>query len=124
LGNCSDLLDSANIVTLKQFKAEMEEKCKAEGIPLPVNHRRNMKLDCAVFNLLYKTSDNTGRSIQTARAVYVPSAIPKRIWEGSWISEETHLQICVRNPENILAVWHVRPDGRYGRRRKKAASDE
>ena len=124
LGNCLDLLDSANILVLKQFKAEMEEKFKAAGISLPENHRRQMKLDCAVFNLLYKTSDDQGSSIQTARAVYVPADTRKRIWKGSWISEETHLQICVRNPDNILAVWHVRPDGRYGRPRKKAASEE
>ena len=25
------------------------------------------------------------------------------------------IQICVRNPQNILAVWHVNQDGKYGK---------
>ena len=37
------------------------------------------------------------------------------VYAGSWISEETHIQICFRTPKNILAVWHVREDGRYGK---------
>jgi len=46
---------------------------------------------------------------------YVPTESAKRVWKRSWIYEEAHIQICVRNPENILAVWHVSPDGRYGK---------
>ena len=53
--------------------------------------------------------------LDTSRAVYVPTSKLKRICKGSWISEETHIQICVRNSNNILAVWHVREDGRYGK---------
>ena len=56
-----------------------------------------------------------GNPIDSARAVYVPTDKAKRIWKGSWIYEEAHIQICVRNPKNILAVWHVGPDGRYGK---------
>jgi hypothetical protein len=26
----------------------------------------------------------------------------------------TQIQICVRKAPNIVAVWHVRMDGRYG----------
>ena len=33
----------------------------------------------------------------------------------SWIYKDTHIQICVRNQDNILAVWHAHPDGRYGK---------
>jgi hypothetical protein len=44
-----------------------------------------------------------------------PSESAKRIWKRSWIYEEAHIQVCVRNQQNILAVWHVGPDGRYGK---------
>ena len=45
----------------------------------------------------------------------MPTATAKRVYKGSWISEETHIQICVQNPKSILAVWHVQEDGRYGK---------
>jgi len=85
---------------------------------VPTNHRKHKKLDCAVFNLFYEDFATEGAPIDSARAAYVPTAASKRVWEGSWISEDTHIQICVRNTKNILAVWHVRPDGRYGKKAK------
>jgi hypothetical protein len=73
-----------------------------------------MKMDCAVFDSVYNDSVNRHQAIDSFRAVYVPADKQKRIWKGSWIYEETHVQISVRSPANILAVWHVRKDGRYG----------
>ena len=58
--------------------------------------------------------------IDTCRGVFVPTDKAKRAWRGSWIYEEAHIQICVRNPQNILALWHVRPDGRYGKGEENA----
>src|SRR5262249_32403710 len=46
---------------------------------------------------------------------HVPTDKSKRIWKGSWIYEEAHTQVCIRSQKNILAVWHVGPDGRYGK---------
>ncbi|HSN99734.1 MAG TPA: hypothetical protein VLS89_15670 [Candidatus Nanopelagicales bacterium] len=40
---------------------------------------------------------------------------PPRLWERSGVFEGAHIQLCVRNPENILAIWSVRRDGRYGK---------
>ena len=56
-------------------------------------------------------------TIDTLRCVYVPTEGKKRAWLRSWIYEEAHIQICVRNPKNILAVWHVQADGSYGKER-------
>ena len=52
-----------------------------------------------------------------SRAVFVPMAsrgLP-RLWTRSGIFEGAHVQLCVREPNNILAVWSVRKDGRYGK---------
>jgi len=38
--------------------------------------------------------------------------------------EEAHIQICVRSPQNILAVWHVGPDGRYGNQSSEEDGEE
>ncbi len=115
LGNCFDLLDPVNVSTLKEFHASAVEKWVATGIPIPKNGRHHRDLDCAIFNLFYQEAAAAGKPIDTARAVYVPTASAKRVWKGSWIYEEAHLQICVRNPKHVLAVWHVRPDGRCGK---------
>jgi hypothetical protein len=114
LGNCFDLCDPGNIALLRAFKDSLAQGLKDAGQPLPRNHRRHMKLDCAVFNYVYNESVRQGRPIDSIRAVYVPTDQRKRIWKGSWIYAETHVQVCVRSAANIIAVWHVRKDGRYG----------
>ena len=80
----------------------------------PTNVRTHRRLDCAVFNYIYKQSERAKKPLDTARGIYVPTSEKKRVYKGSWISVETHIQLCVRNPRSILAVWHVREDGRYG----------
>jgi hypothetical protein len=49
--------------------------------------------------------------------VFVPMVTGRglpRLWARSGIFEDAHIQICVREPRNILAVWSVKKDGRYG----------
>ncbi|WP_165247094.1 hypothetical protein [Paludisphaera soli] len=115
LGNCLDLLDPENVAWLKRIQADMLETSRRARTPLRRNYRDKKSLDCAVFNWIYSQSDATATPIQTSRAVYVPTDKAKRVWPGSWIYEESHVQVCVREPKNIFALWHVRTDGRYGR---------
>ena len=112
LGNCLDLLDPLNVATLKRFHDDTLAKWRAAKAEIPRNGNQHKNLDCALFNLFYGQSEVP---IETARAVYVPTESAKRAWPRSWIYEEAHIQICVRKPENILAVWRVRKDGRYGK---------
>ena len=115
LGNCFDLLDTGNIGVLQAYHKKLVEDITKAKTGLPKNVRSHRSLDCAVFNYLYAELAAVKCEIDTARAVYVPTSRAKRIYPGSWISEETHIQICVRNPKSILAVWHVRENGRYGK---------
>jgi hypothetical protein len=114
LGNCFDLCDPGNVVLLRAFKDDMVAGLRDAGQPVPENHRKHMKLDCASFDYVYTQARLAGGAIDSFRAVYVPTDKRKRIWAGSWIYEETHVQICVRTAGNILGVWHVKKDGRYG----------
>ena len=112
LGQCLDLLDPLNVAELKQFHDDSLEAWRAASKPIPKNGNQHKKLDCALFNLFY---DNSKVGIETARAVYVPTQSAKRAWKRSWIYEEAHIQICVRELKSILAVWRVRKDGHYGK---------
>lgn len=114
LGECFDLCDPENVDVLKHFHGDLTRGLRGEGVPLPRNYRQHRKLDCAVFNYLYSVAEQQGRFIDSARGVFVPVNKARRVWRGSWIYEETHIQICIRNPRNIIAVWHVRQDGSYG----------
>ncbi|MFI5380453.1 MAG: hypothetical protein ACHRHE_14235 [Tepidisphaerales bacterium] len=113
LGHCFDLLDPANVETLKQFHADATAKWNEQGFEIPANGNQHKKLDCAIFNLYYDSQKSP--AIETARAVYVPTGSAKRVWSRSWIYEQAHIQVCVRAPKNILAVWRVRRDGHYGK---------
>lgn len=115
MGSCFDLLDPGNVAILREFHDKMTGEMQAVGAEVPANVRSDRRLDCAVFNYMYGEFEAAGRPLDTARAVYVPQSSARRVYTGSWISEETHIQICVRNRQSILAVWHVRHDGRYGK---------
>jgi hypothetical protein len=115
LGNCFDLLDPINVKKLKTLYKELIDKLEDNGEPIPENFRQHRKLDCAVFNYFYEIAEAAEASVDSVRGVYVPTSDKKRVWSGSWIYDDAHIQICLRNPNNILAVWHVRPDGRYGK---------
>jgi hypothetical protein len=115
LGNCLDLLDPENVRLLRRVYDNLVPNWRAEGEAVPRNVLSNKSLDCSILNWFYQDSDTIGPGIETSRGVYVPTNKAKRVWPGSWIYEEAHIQVCVRNPKNILAVWHVQPDGRYGR---------
>jgi hypothetical protein len=87
------------------------------GQRLPANANNHKYLDCAVFNWLYRLLREGSRPIDSCRAVFVPLQQTKgmpRLWKRSGVFEGAHVQLCIREPANILAVWPVRKDGRYG----------
>lgn len=122
LGNCFDLLDPENVRLLRGFHDDTIQERIEAGREVPQNGNQHKNLDCLIFNALYLASESGREPIDSCRAVYVPTQSSKRIWKRSWIYEEAHIQICVRNPANILAVWHVQPDGRYGKERPEEAA--
>ncbi len=109
LGNCFDLLDEENVRFLKEQHLAYVAAQNRLGEPLPQNVRTHRYLDRAVFEFTYAVAESAGvsRTVDTCRAVYVPTDKKERVWEGSWISHGTHIQICVRNPRCILGTWLV-----------------
>lgn len=117
LGRCIDLLDPSNAQLLRVAHADLTEALEQDGLKLPRNVLSNKYLDCAVFNWLYASLAERGFEVESCRAVFVPlekGGLP-RLWPHSGIFAGAHIQLCLREPKNILAVWSVRKDGRYGK---------
>lgn len=109
LGNCFDLLDPENVKALRTIhRRYLEVEAEAGRLPA-VNVRADKRLNCAVFEYAYTTFQEEGRNADTCRAVFVPT-IRDRLWRGSGINPQAHIQIVVRNPANILGTWLVRPN--------------
>jgi hypothetical protein len=116
LGNCLDLLDWKNIDVLKTARTKMLKSMRGKKFQIPTNERIYKNLDCAVFNFLYDQIEREGGpKIDSSRGAYVPTESKKRIWRASWLCKDAHIQVCVRNQSNILAVWHAHPEGGYGK---------
>ena len=113
LGFCLDLTEPENIEYLAEIFDSYKESMALADEDLPRNTRKYRKLDRAVFEYAYKVieTEEPKLKVDTARGVYVPTDVAKRIWEGSWISRDTHIQLCVRNPASLLGVWLYHPIG-------------
>lgn len=109
LGFCFDLLDPWNVKYLDEIYKLFILDQMAAGLAPPHNVRNHKYLDCAVFQHAYAILEASGHSLDSTRAVYVPTGQEKRVWPHSWIAREAHIQICVRNPACILGTWLLRP---------------
>jgi len=113
LGRCLDLLDPSNSTLLRDAHRDLSKTLKKARRAVPRNANTHKYLDCAVFNWLYGHLDDQGYRLESCRAVFVPNV--ERLWDRSGVFEGAHIQICLREPNNVAAVWPVRQDGRYGK---------
>jgi hypothetical protein len=118
LGRCIDLLDPSNAKLLAEAHAELEESLGKVGVPLKNNANTHKYRDCAVFNYLFARLEQSQVVVESVRSVFVVMEARKglpRLWNRSGVFRGAHIQLSVREPDNILAVWPVRKDGRYGK---------
>lgn len=113
LGFCLDLTEPENVKYLADIFESYKASMELTGEEPLTNSRQYRKLDCAVFEYAYKVieASEPNLTVDTARGVFVPKDGSKRIWEGSWISRDTHIQLCVRNPASLLGAWLHHPTG-------------
>jgi hypothetical protein len=109
LGNCFDLLEPDNAKAIRSIHEDYLEAERDAGREPAVNVRANKRLNCAVFELAYHRFKSLGQTIDTCRAVFVPTG-QGRLWNGSGINPRAHIQIVVRNPRCILGTWLVKPE--------------
>lgn len=118
LGRCIDLLDPSNAALLVTAHSELESALTQAGQSLKNNANTHKYRDCAVFNYLFAKLEQSDLQVESARAVFVPLEAGKglpRLWDRSGVFRGAHIQLSVRESNNILAVWPVKRDGRYGK---------
>jgi len=113
LGFCLDLTEPDNVQYIREIFESYRASMDLAGEALPQNTRKYRKLDRAVFEYAYKVIEDSepNLKVDTARGIYVPAGGEKRVWDGSWISQDTHIQICVRNSASLLGTWLHYPTG-------------
>lgn len=118
LGRCIDLLDPSNADLLSVAHDDLESALTSLGQSLKNNANTHKYRDCAVYNYLFAKLEKERIFVESTRAVFVPLEAGKglpRLWERSGVFRGAHIQLSVREPNNILAVWPVRRDDRYGK---------
>jgi hypothetical protein len=119
LGNCLDLTTQSGIEAVKLAYDQFISMAKMDGVPIQENvnpakesgdDKILRRLDCAVMNYLYEIlktaqeSDPTIQSHPTVRALFPEG---DELYPGAGFWDKTHVQICVREPEQILGVFRV-----------------
>jgi hypothetical protein len=109
LGFCLDLTTSTGIQAVASTHPDFLDYCAKAGVPVPVNEGGSdflfRKLDCAVINHLHKIRDAAGLlPFETVKGVFIEG---RRIYPESGLFEETHIQLCVRDPDCIKGVFRV-----------------
>lgn len=108
LGNCLDLLEAESIRTVERGYKEFEKSCAALKIPAPQNKKTGTEirircLDCAVINFVHLMREQEGEpAFDTVRAAFIEG---QPLYENAGFHQQTHIQICVRKPEQIIGYF-------------------
>ena len=109
LGFCLDLLSSNGSYAVENTYADLNAYFASSGGQLPENtggedllHR---KLDCMVINYLHESRQRSAEApFDTVRGLFPEGGL---LYPNSGFRRQTHIQICVRNLENIKGVFRV-----------------
>jgi len=115
LGQCFDLLDTANTRLLEEMYPEFSRFIRESGKTMRKNEsaprtrqpdRVLRKLDCAVVNWALDELAEAARNYQTIRGVFVEG---KPAFPVGGIMLKSHIQIAVRDPQCIIGCFRPNP---------------
>jgi hypothetical protein len=107
-GFCLDLLEAESIRVVAEGYKGLCEGAEAAGFVLPSNKIiagawAIRRLDCAVINYVHETRKRQGeREFDSVRAPFIEGS---PLYRNAGFYERTHIQICVRNPKQILGYF-------------------
>jgi hypothetical protein len=103
LGNCLNLVESTSLEILKEGYTQLKEKLKLAGQDMPTNKGANRQLDCSVVKSIHEFNKQQDKpAYDTVRAAFQEGEL---VYEGASFSLRSHIQICVRNPDNIIGYF-------------------
>lgn len=108
LGNSLDFTESESIQLVREAHASFLDLMKKIGTAPPQNKTLStgvklQKLDCAVLNALHFVREEQGKiPFDSVRAPIIEGA---QLYQGSNFYEKTHFQLCVREPNRIVAYF-------------------
>jgi len=102
LSSCMNLMDKESASALNDAYKTL---LTLDGV-LPVNKGKRHNLDMFVINTANLYAEQQGKSYDAVRGAFIEG---NEIFPNSTIRSDTHIQLCVRNPDCILAYF--RPKG-------------
>jgi hypothetical protein len=111
LGNCLNLIDSEHLDLVKIAHRTYLDLCKISALDPAQNKGKDLRaryLDKAVFETLHRLRLEAGEApFETVRAFFVEG---EPLYENAGLRCLDHIQICVREPNNIIGYFHPRLD--------------
>ena len=109
LGYCLDLISANGSHAVERAYEELKAFFDTSRDELPKNtggedflHR---KLDCMVINFLHQTRQESAKDpFDTVRGIFTEGEL---LYPTSGFRRKTHIQLCVRNLDNIKGVFRV-----------------
>lgn len=106
LGTCLNLVEAEYLDLVSKAHDQLLALLEQTGTPAPANRGGEMKLrnlDCAVFQMLHESRREEGREpFDTVRAFFVEG---EPLYPTAGIRNLDHIQICVRNPAQIIGCF-------------------
>jgi hypothetical protein len=102
LGLCLDLTDVYYTDLLKDEYKMVRRARKQQGLTMPQNRGNRRGLDCLIINEFVASAEKVPITFQTVRCPFLEG---KRVFPGSGIFRESHIQIAVRDKSCILGVF-------------------
>jgi hypothetical protein len=111
MGHCLDLMNSDSIALVHSTFGFMKKVRAKEGTPLPENKdlpgqsgNQLRQLDCAVINFLHTVvAKQKETPFDSVRAAFLEG---ERIYPTAGFRMKNHIQICVRNVNNIRGYFY------------------
>ena len=117
LGNCLDLSDAGSLTIIRNGYEQFKKTTESAGAELPANDAAHdadsdlvkRHLDCAVLNFIHALRDESGlKPFNTVRGIFTEGG---QLYPGAKIQSKTHVQVCVRNPEDSIKGYFRPPSG-------------
>jgi hypothetical protein len=110
LGHCLDLLQYESIRLVADAYQDLCETHQALSLQMPRNRLVKgelalRQLDCAVIRSLHQQRADSGLpAFDTVRAAFPEG---RELYPGAGFQDRSHIQICVRNPKQVIGYFRV-----------------